>query len=60
MAPYGICRKPLLGVAVETGLLHGVDGVAQELVGVFLAAETKVTGDFWRREDADCYTAHTG
>lgn len=47
----GSALSHLLGAAVETSLLHGVDGVAQELVRVLLAAEAEVPGDLcgaWR------------
>lgn len=39
---------PVPGAAVEAGLLHGIDGVAQELVRVLLAAEAEMPGDLCR------------
>ena len=42
-------QKALLGVAIETGFLHGVDGVPQKLMGILLAPKAKVSGDFCGR-----------
>lgn len=49
--------EPLLGVATETRLLHGVDGVPQKLVGVLLAPEAKMSRYFCRRQNAFSFNA---
>lgn len=42
-------RHHLLGVAVQAGLLHGIDGVAQKLVRILLAAKAEVPSDLCKR-----------
>lgn len=42
-------NQALLWVAVETGFLHGVNGVPQELVRILLATEAEMSGDFCRK-----------
>lgn len=39
----------LLWVAIETGFLHGIDGVPQKFMGIFLASEAKMSGNFCGR-----------
>lgn len=50
---------PLLGAAAQAGLLHGVDGVPQELVRVLLAPEAEVPGDLWGRKQCQPWGAPT-
>lgn len=39
----------LLWVTVKAGFLHCIDGVAQKLMGVLLAAKPEVAGNFWSK-----------
>lgn len=41
----------LLRVAIQTRLLHGVNGVPQELVGILLAAKAKVSCNFCKGQN---------
>lgn len=43
-------HKGLLRVAIETGFLHGINGVPQKFVGVFLAPKAKMSSNFCRRQ----------
>ena len=36
----------LLGVAIQTGFLHGINGIPQKFMGILLAAKAKVSGNF--------------
>lgn len=49
--------EALLRVATETRLLHGVDGVPQKLMGVFLASEAKMSRNFCGRHISHCTPA---
>lgn len=40
------------GAAAQAGLLHGIDGVTQELVCILLAAKAKVPGNLCREKRA--------
>lgn len=49
--------EALLRVATETRLLHGIDGVPQKLMGVFLASEAKMSRNFCGRHISHCTPA---
>lgn len=42
-------RPHILGTAIQAGLLHGINGITQELVRILLAAEADVLGNLCRR-----------
>lgn len=42
-------RPHILSTAIQAGLLHGVNGVTQELVCILLVAEADVLGNLCRR-----------
>lgn len=50
--------EALLRVATETRLLHGVDGVPQEFMGILLASKTKMSRNFCRRQNT--FSFNTG
>lgn len=44
-----ILIKASLGIAIQTGFLHGINGIPQKFMGILLAAKAKMSGDFCDR-----------
>lgn len=42
-------RPHILGTAIQAGLLHGINGVTQELMCILLSPEADVLGNLCRR-----------
>lgn len=43
-------KTNLLWVAIETGFLHGIDGVPQKFMSILLAPKAKMSGNFCKRD----------